>query len=220
MPFGRAWFYTHKWLSCPHARTEVIWSVAVLPNHRWWVVRYTRGRRRSRYPLNAGLVGQESRFWRSKGEQDILSLLKIEPRFLCYPTHSFLIILTSVWAYLKTMYLFCGKNAYCVKIRTFRIPLLYHVTVMLCRHLGVLLVFFPATELYSPLPRRPGNRAMPVVNKSSHIVNTTQYVKVKHFGPSMRQCISLVRFQISAGDQIFGDTLCVTLGKCGFRAFK
>jgi len=54
---------------------------------------------------------------------------------------------------------------------------------------------------------------MPVEDKNSHVVNTTQYVKVKHFGPSMRQCISLIRFHISAGEQIFGDTLCVTLGK-------
>jgi len=118
------------------------------------------------------------------------------------------------------MYLFCGKNSYCVKIRTFRIPLLCHVTVMLFHHLGVLLVFFPTIERYSPLPRRPGNRAMPVVHKSSNIVNTTQYIKVKHFGPSMQQCSSLLRFQISPGEQIFGDILCVTLGKCGLEAFK
>jgi hypothetical protein len=118
------------------------------------------------------------------------------------------------------MYLFCGKNAYCVKIRTFHIPLLCHVTAMLCHHLGVLLVFFPAIERHSPLPRRPGNRAMPVVDKSSHIVNTTQHIKVQHFGASMRPCISLIRFQISAGEQIFGDTLCVTQGNCGLGAFK
>ena len=149
-----------------------------------------------------------------------MSLSKIEPRFLCYPTHSFLTIPTSVWTYLKTIYLFCGKNAYCVKIRTFRIPLLCHVTVMLCHHLGVLLVFFPTIERYSPLPKRPGNRAMPVVDKNSHIVNTTQYIKLKHFGPSKRQCISLRRFQISAGEQIFGDKLCVAQGKCGLGAFK
>jgi len=109
-----------------------------------------------------------------------------------------------------------------VKIRTSRIPLLWHVIVMLCHHLGVLLVFFPTIELYSPLPRRPGNRAMPVVDKNSHIVNTTQYTKVKHFGFFffVRQCISLIRFQILAGEQMVGDTLCITLGKCGLGAFK
>jgi hypothetical protein len=137
-----------------------------------------------------------------------LSLLKIEPRFLCYPTQSFITIPTSVWAYLKTVYLFCGKNAYCVKIRTFRIPLLCHVTVMLCHHLGVLLVFFPTTERYSPLPRKPGNRAMPVVDKSSHIVNTTQYIKVKHFSHFMRLCIHSYGFRSLLGSRYL-ETRCV-----------
>jgi hypothetical protein len=36
----------------------------------------------------------------------------------------------------------------------------------------------------------------------------------------MRQCISLIGFQVSAGEQLFRDLLCVTLGKCGHWAFK
>jgi len=209
MPFGRAWVYTRKWLSCPHAHPEITEGVAVLlPNHRWWVVRSIRGRRGSRYPLNAGLVGPESRFWPSEGEKDILSLLKTEPRFLCYQVHSFLTVPTSVWAYLKTMYSFCGKNAYCVKIRTFRIPLLCHVTVMLCHHLGVLLVFFPTIERYSPLPRRPGNRAMPVVDKSSHIVNTTQYIKVNISGLLCDSAFHSCGFISQLGSS-YSETRCV-----------
>jgi hypothetical protein len=74
--------------------------------------------------------------------------------------------------------LFCEKNW--MNIHTCRIPLLCRVTVMLCHHLAVLLVFFRTSEQESPLSRRPRNKAMPVVEKDSHIVNTTQYIKGKN----------------------------------------
>jgi hypothetical protein len=54
-----------------------------------------------------------------------------------------------------------------MKIHTCRIPLLCRVTVMLCHHLGVLLVFFPTIEQDSPLSRRSRNKAMPVVEKKT-----------------------------------------------------
>ena len=61
------------------------------------------------------------------------------------------------------------------------------------------------------MPRKPGNRAMPVVEKkNSQFVNTTQYIKIKISGPLCDSASHAYGFRSQLGSR-YSETHCVSL---------